>query len=61
MNKSTTDAMKAIGIGMAVGGAAAALTNAVTGSSMKKTLKKTFKKAGSTLTDLMSNASNMMK
>ncbi len=61
MNKSTTDTMKAIGVGMAVGGAAAAITNAVAGSSMKRTLKKTFKKAGSTLTDLMSNASSMMK
>ena len=61
MNKSTTDTMKAIGAGMAVGGVAAALTNAVAGSSMKRTVKKTFKKAGNALTDLMSNAQSMMK
>ncbi len=61
MNKTTTDTLKAIGAGMAVGGAAAAITNAVTGSSMKRTIKKTVKKAGSALTDMMSNAQNMMK
>ena len=62
MNKSTTDTLKAIGAGMAVGGAAAAITNAVAGSSsMKKTLKKSFKKAGNALTDFMSGAQGMMK
>lgn len=61
MNKSTADTMKAVGIGMAVGGAAAAITNAIAGSSMKRTFKKTFKKAGTALTDLMSNAQSMMK
>jgi len=61
MNKSTTDTIKAIGAGMAVGGAAAALTNALVGSSMKRSMKKTFKKAGSFLTDMMSNAQSMMK
>ncbi|MBE6834714.1 MAG: hypothetical protein E7515_00520 [Ruminococcaceae bacterium] len=61
MNKATTDTMKAIGAGMAIGGAAAAITNAVTGSSMKRTLKKTVKKAGSALTDMMNNAQSMMK
>ena len=61
MNKSTADAMKAIGAGMAVGGAAAAITNAVAGSSMKRTIRKTVKKAGNALTDIMSNASGMMK
>ena len=61
MNKSTTDMLKAVGAGMAVGGAAAALTNAVAGSSMKRTFKKTLKKAGNALTDMMTNAQGMMK
>jgi len=60
MNKSTTDVMKAVGAGMAVGGVAAAITNALTNTSMKRTLKKTAKKAGSFITDLMNNAQSMM-
>jgi predicted aconitase len=61
MNKQVTDTMKAVGAGMAVGGAAAALTNALITPSWKKSFKKYAKKAGSFLSDMMDNASTMMK